>query len=317
MVNKGLWCVIWVGLFGVLLVVSDGCAPSQRLALHFQSQSNASYEVTAEMIKDFKFEQPTLGKTRQEQTKTSYTVAFEQNITALDAEGNATADITITGLKVYITSKDEVKFAFDSTNPDDSNKPMAQLLGQKYTIQMTPNGKLLKFDASEAQKVINTGMEKKIAEQLLSEERIRQRHEIPALWDAPAKPISVNAKWTQTVPSPPGLLAPKNFKKTYTFASIENQNGRKVAVITMTASESGQQASSGNTGMGMFAKMFDSSDNYTGKLVYDLQSGQVLDYHETLISTYVAQEMPENAAPDKGPDTLTMGLTHRVHMRKL
>lgn len=317
MVNKGLWCVTCAALLGVVATVFNGCAPSQRLALQFQNQSNASYEVTAEMIKDFKFEQPTLSKIRQEQTKTSYTVTFDQDITTVDAEGNATADITITGLKIYVTSKDEVKFSFDSANPDDSNKPMAQLLGQKYTIQMTPNGKLLKFDVSEAQKAISAGMEKKIAEQLLSEERIRQRHEIPALWEAPVKPVSVNAKWTQTVPSPPGLLAPKNFKKTYTFAGIENQNGRKVAVVTMSASESGQQASSGDTGIGMFAKMFDSSDNYTGKLVYDLQSGQVLDYHETLISTYVAQEMPENAAPDKGPDTLTMGLTHRVHMRKL
>jgi hypothetical protein len=46
-------------------------------------------------------------------------------------------------------------------------------------------------------------------------------------------------------------------------------------------------------------------------------TGKVLEYDETLISTYVAQEMPENGDPEKGPDTLTMGFTNRIHLEML
>ena len=73
----------------------------------------------------------------------------------------------------------------------------------------------------------------------------------------------------------------------------------------------------GMGGMGMFAKMFDNTDDYTGWLKINTASGTVLEYHEKLVSTYIAQEMPENGDPAKGPDTLTMRFTHRIQLKKL
>ena len=66
----------------------------------------------------------------------------------------------------------------------------------------------------------------------------------------------------------------------------------------------------------MFAKMFDNEDDFTGTMIFDLDAGKVLSLEETLISTYIAQEMPENGDPEKGPDTLTMRFTNRIKLQK-
>jgi hypothetical protein len=49
----------------------------------------------------------------------------------------------------------------------------------------------------------------------------------------------------------------------------------------------------------------------------DLATGQVLESEETLISSYVAQEMPEGGDPEKGPDTLMMRFTNHLRLEKL
>jgi len=63
--------------------------------------------------------------------------------------------------------------------------------------------------------------------------------------------------------------------------------------------------------------MFDNEDIYTGTMKLDTSTGTVLLSEETLVSRYVAQEMPENGDPAKGPDTLTMQFTNRIRLEKL
>jgi len=63
--------------------------------------------------------------------------------------------------------------------------------------------------------------------------------------------------------------------------------------------------------------MFDNKDDYTGTLKIDLTTGEVINSAETLTSTYIAQEMPENADPEKGPDVLTMQFINRIQLEKL
>ena len=275
-------------------------------------------EVTTEVTKDFRFEQPTLDKLREEQTKTVIRVGFTQTITAVDAHGVASAEVTIDSLTAYMTNKNEVKLSYDSATPEDKSNPLANLIGQRYTVQIAPEGKVVGFDSDAAKKAVTGGFEARLAERIVSEEGIRERHEIPALWGAGKGGVK---SWTQVVPSPPGLLAPKSFQKTYTLTGVESHQGQKVAVVTMNAMESAEPVEGQKTpsaaGMGMFAKMFDSEDVYTGKLLLGLDSGDVIEYDETLVSTYLAHEMPENATPDKGPDTLTMRFTNRVSMKKL
>ena len=70
-------------------------------------------------------------------------------------------------------------------------------------------------------------------------------------------------------------------------------------------------------GMGIFAKMLDNEDTYTGSMAVDIDSGTLLHMEETLVSTYLAQEMPEKGDPEKGPDVLTMQFSNRVLLEKL
>ena len=89
----------------------------------------------------------------------------------------------------------------------------------------------------------------------------------------------------------------------------------------MVASES-SDSTAGNDksaagGMGMFAKMFDNKDDYTGVLKMNVATGEVLMRQETLVSSYLAEEMPKDGDPAKGPDTLTMRFTNRIHLEKL
>ena len=300
-----------------LVILVSGCGSSADLSLQFTPDASSAYEVTTEVTKDFKFEQPTLDKLREEQTKTLIRVGMTQKITAVDDKGVASADVTIDSLSVYMTNKNEVKLSYDSAKPEDKTNPLAKLIGQRYTVQIAPEGKVVAFNSDAAKKAVTAGFEARLAERIVSEEGIRERHEIPALWGAGKGGAKT---WTQVVPSPPGLLAPKSYQKTYTMTGVETKNGQKVAVVTMNAMESAEPVEGQKTsaaGMGMFAKMFDSEDVYTGKLLLDMNTGEVIEYDETLVSTYLANEMPENAAPDKGPDTLTMRFTNRVSMKKL
>jgi len=295
----------------------SGCGPSANLTLQFSPQSSDSYQVTTEVIKDFKFEQPTMDKLRQEQTKTLIQMDFTQTVDAVDNKGVATATVAIDALKVLMTNKNEQKLSYDSTKPEDKTNPLASLIGQRYTVSISPEGKVVSFDTQAAKKAVTAGFEAKLAERILGEDGVRERHEVPALWGAGK---AGQKTWTEVVPSPPGLLAPKTYQKTYTMTGIETRDGQKVAVVDMKATESAEptkESKAGAAGMGMFAKMFDSEDVYTGTLLLGLGSGDVIEYGETLVSTYTAQEMPENAAPNKGPDTLTMQFTNRLSMKKL
>lgn len=305
--------VICLGLS--IAIVLTGCGgPSASLKMQFSPEQKAQYESNVLIVKDFRFEQPTLNKLREEQTKTEISMGFEQAIEAVDAEGNATAKITIQSLKVGIINKNEQKFAFDSAKEEDKANPFAALLGQSYTIKLTPEGKASVVDAQAAKDAVKAGYEKRIAESILDDKAIAERHSIPALPEEKKDNLDVKSSWTKVVASPPGLLAPKNYAKTYVVSDISDS----VATVEMTAKESGEATGGAAApgGMGMFAKMFDNEDVYTGSMKMDTASGQILVSEETLVSSYVAQETPENGDATKGPDTLTMKFTNSTKLEK-
>ncbi len=306
--------LVAVSVFSMLFV--SGCGPSADLSLKFSPDHTTSYKATTEVTKLFRFDQPNLGKLKEEQTRSLIEIDFTQTIQSVDADGNATAQITINELKVDIINKNESQLSFDSRNESDKNAPMAKLLGKSYTIEISPDGRVKALDTKSATAAVTSAYEKKIVKSLLDPKAISDRHQITALPKDPANGLSKNDTWSKVVPSPPGLLAPKSYEKTYTLTAIDNT----VATIEMSASESAQAAAGGTQSagsMGIFAKMFDNKDDYTGTLKIDLATGEVFASDETLISTYTAQEMPENGDPEKGPDTLTMQFINRIQLEKL
>ena len=305
--------LVAVGVFSMLFV--SGCGQSADLSLKFSPDRTTDYKSTTEVTKLFRFDQPNLGKLKEEQTKTLIEMDFTQTIQGIDADGNATALITINGLKVDIISKNESRLSFDSQNESDKDAPLTALLGKSYTIQISPAGQVKSLDTKEAMAAVTAAYEKKIVKGLLDSKTIAKRHQVAALPKEQMDNLSVDDAWSEVVPSPPGLLAPKSYEKTYTLTAIDDT----VATVEMTAGESAQPAAGGaqSGSMGMFAKMFDNKDDYTGTLKIDLTTGEVIKATETLISTYIAQEMPENGDPEKGPDVLTMQFINRIQLEKL
>ncbi len=306
--------LVAVGIFSMLLLT--GCGSSADLSLKFSSGSTTAYKSTTEVTKLFRFEQPNLDKLKEEQTKTMIEMDFTQTIQSVDAGGNATAQITINNLRVDVINKNESQLSFDSQNESNKDAPLAKLLGKSYTIQVTPAGRVKALDTKDAMAVVTAAYEKKFIKNLLGSKAIADRHQITALPEDSTDDLSVESTWSKVVPSPPGLLAPKSYEKTYTLTAID----AVVATVQMTAAESAAPAAGGTQtagSMGMFAKMFDNKDDYTGTLKIDLVTGEVIASDETLISTYTAQEMPENGDPEKGPDVLTMQFINRIQLEKL
>ena len=310
-------CLVLTGMVVCFAMLISGCGPNKTtdLSLKFAPQETATYKSTSEVIKDFRFEQPNLGKLREEQTKTAIEMTFTQTIESVDAEGNATANITIKGLAVNIVNKNENKYAFDSTDKEDAQSPMTNLLGQSYKIQISPTGNVKVLDANDARAAVKTGYEKNVAKGILDDKNIIQRHQAEAMPQDMVSSLKVGSTWEKVVASPPGLLAPKSYKKTYTLTSVDEAN---IATVEMVATEDAEPVKGASAGsMGMFSKMFDNEDAYNGLMTINVETGTLLKAEETLVSTYLAQETPEKGDPAKGPDTLTMTFTNRIALEKL
>ncbi len=310
--------VLALAVCGVLM---SGCkSPSKRISFQatqrFLPQTTEVYEVTMTTTKDFKFEQPALEKLRQEETTTSVWMAFEQRIDRVDEAGHAEATIRLRDLACRVVKQNEVQIHYDSRRPEDASNPLAKLLGQTYTIRLSPDGKAEPLDVSTVKTSDIPGQEGRLATRLFGKEEVSKRHEILALPD-PGTPVKVGTSWERIVPSPQGLLSSKNFRKVYTVTDIGSEEGSKIATIAMNASESAASPeSAGQNSMGIFAKMLDNEIQYTGKLTMNLDSGKVLEYGETLISSYTAQEVNPKAKPEHGPDTLVIRFIQSIE-RKL
>ena len=303
-----------VTLLFVLALCLTGCSQSARIGLMFAPDNVSSQEVTLNVTKDFRFEQPVLNKLREEETSTVITTMFDQQIVGVEDSGWAEAKITLTGLKVKVIKNNDVQVDYDSTQPNTQNNPLSKLLGQSYTIKLAPNGKVEPLNITTVKTAGIPGTEGKIARRMFETEEIVRRHETLALPEEVAT-LKVGDEWSVIVPSPPGLLSSKSYKKTYTLESVNDNH----AVVKMNAEESAVPAEGGTAGggMGIFAKMLDNEDEYTGSMMLDLTTGQVKSYDETLVSTYLAQEANPQATPDQGPDTLRIRFIQTIERKQI
>jgi hypothetical protein len=301
--------------------VLPGCkGPSKRttfqVSQQFIPQTTDTYEVATATTKDFKFEQPVLEKARQEETSTTVRMIFDQRIDKVDENGSAEAAITIRDLVCRVVKQNEVQIDYDSRREADRQNPLQKLIGQSYTVRLTPDGKAEALDVSTVKTSNIPGQEGRLAAHLFAKEEVSKRHEILALPD-PGTPVKIGTTWERIVPSPQGMLASKNFRKVYTVKDIQRTENGKIATIEMNASESAASADAAGQGsMGIFAKMLDTEVQYTGKMTMNLDTGKVLDYNETLISSHTAQEMNPKAKPEQGPDTLVIRFIQSID-RKL
>jgi hypothetical protein len=310
----------WAGIGAVCLsVLFAGCGPQADLALKFSAGDRAKYIVTDEDIKDFKFEQPSLNKVRSEPRSTTTQIKFTQEIESVDENGGV-AIITIIGLKYFAEGKGEVKFDFDSSREADKKTPLAKLPGRSYKIKLASDGSVQVLDANKIRSAVTGGQAGRVAKSLLSDESIQKRHENLFLPDADNSLLRQGDSWSRTEAAQQRLMVPKSFEKTYTLTKVTGQDGHQIAVVNMNATETATAPGTVSKivgGIGLFANMFDTEEDYTGEMVLNLDTGKVAKYYEKFVTKYIAAEPSAKQKTDKGPDILTIVLTYSTTMEML
>ncbi|MHC4215156.1 MAG: hypothetical protein ACYSWP_17485 [Planctomycetota bacterium] len=285
--------------------------PPQDLALKFTPGETTTYRVSTKIIQDYKFERPALAKIDQKQNRSSIMLEFDQKIESIDKTGKAIANVTIKALRYRTKNKEGAKFKFDSNNKADRTMPLAKLIGKSYKIRLLSSGGVEVLDTKDARKTVTTGDDAKVAQKILNTRNVQKRHEILALPDTPD-----SKKWSRFEASHPLLLAKKTFEKVYALEKVQGND----AIVVMSAVPSSKSAGTGPkeaSQMEALSNIFDTDEIYTGRMVLDLQTGKVKSYTEKLVANYIAMDPPKEDESDKGPDTLTMGLTTEINVVKL
>jgi len=307
---------------GVVLSVLAGCVPTTGMKLNLAPQSETVYKVVLETGKDYSFVQPSINKTKERHSVGRVEMVFAQKVESVDQKGNAIADITIKELKYLSEDAQGKTLDFNSTAEGSKSDPLFALIGQSYKIKIAPDGKVEVIDAGAAREVIKQeGSAKKFADRLFSNEEVENRHQVLALMDTGEALGKKGDEWSTVAASPAGMLTPKSFEKVYTVTDIKEQNGQKIAIVTMNAEPSSKRTAGmtqEETKMNFFAKMFEEKDNYTGKMVLNLTTGEIDSYQELLKAEWVAADATkEQQKSDKDPDQLIMGFWNLYSIEKV
>lgn len=290
-----------LAVVGVFLAIA-GCVPKTELALKFAPDDTASYTVTSTRVKNFKFEMPSSNKFNEDISETVFAVTFDQTIESVDEAGVATANITFQGLKYIITDKGEDKYSFDSEKPADAKAGLGKLIGESYKIKIDPKGKVEVVDAASIRGIVKGGVAASKAKSFLSDKAIVSRHEVVTL-GVLEQPETAAGKWSVVKKTPYRLLVDRTFEKIYQLGRGDKPN---VAVVTMEAipAEKSEKGAI-NPAMLMFGDNMDVDEKFTGKTEFNVETGKMLSYDETLWVRYITIDASREGAE---PDVLTITL---------
>ena len=297
--------------------------PTVELALKFTPQDSTTYKVVTEAQRSIKWEGPLPDESifREGHNENRIEILFTQQVQSTDERGNAVAKITIEGLKYFSVIKDNPILDFDSTREKDRNNPLAKLIGQNYTIEIAPTGKVTKvIDVTQAQAAVSgRSPAHKTALALLKPGVIKQRHGIPALPVTDKNQLRTGDNWSSVKTFNFGLMGSKSYEKIYTVKEIKDQDKQQVAIVEMNAipnSEMAEQLRKEQVPP-TFSKMFDNVETYTGRLELDLTAGKVKKYVEKLQSEWLAVDPLAGQKDDKEPAAVRMSATRFYSLEKI
>jgi len=292
-------------------------AGAVELGLKFRVGDTGTYKVFIEADKSVEWEGPPGSKPPAfsgGHTGNVMEVAFTQTVKSLDAQGNATAEITLKALKYQQKVKDSITVDFDSANEADRGGPLGQILNQSYTILLSPDGRVVRvLDAAKARAAASDPA----AQALLSDSAIDERHSIAALDTGKSRSVAVGQAYSNVRTLNFGMMGAKAYERVYTLEKVQDANGVKVAQVRMDAvpSTQGAQQMASEQTAAFFAKMFDNKESYTGSMQFDVDTGTVRQYTETLKSEWMAVDPA--APPDQQPDALKMTALRSYRIQKL
>ena len=291
-------------------VIEEG--PAVELALKFTPQDSTKYKYITEAVRKIDWEglYPNDTAFKGGQTSSRIEMTFTRQIQSTDDEGNAVAKITIDSLKHLSIVRDSPVLDFDSSREKDKDNPMAKLIGQSYTIEITPEGRVTNIaDVNQIQQaVMGASQANKAAVALLSREAIEQRHAIPAMPAADKNKLQKGQSWKSVKTFSFGLMGTQSYERTYTLKDVEQTGNRRTAVVEMKAAPTTEMAEElhKEKQIGDFSKMFENTETYTGQLKLDLTAGKVEKYTEKMESEWIAVDPSAIDKNEKEPAVLKM-----------
>jgi len=301
------------------LLLAAGCA--NKFALRFTPQDSTTCRVISETERSIKWEGslPEEPAFKGGRNHDRLEMTFAQEIQSVDDKGNAIAKIIIKELKYSSIVKDSSAFEFDSSKPKDPNHPLAKLIGQSYTLKIAPTGEVTEvIDTKEAETAVRKGsVPPGIALRLLNSEVIKERHGTLVLPDADKNQLHIGDNWSSTRTFSFGMMGSESYEKIYTLKEIKKVNNHQIAVAEMKAIPSSEMAEELHKEQttGVFSKMFDNTETYSGQLKLDLTAGKVQEYFEKLRTEWVMVDPRPD--PNKEPAALKMAATRLYSLEKI
>ncbi|MCL5282359.1 MAG: DUF6263 family protein [Planctomycetes bacterium] len=290
--------------------------PAVELALKFVPGQAATYRLTTESYKSVEWKGAQAAKPPQftdGRTGSLVELTFEQRVQQVQDDGNAVLEITIRGVKEVIESVNKVVLDFDSARPTDSENPLAALVGKSYRVKMSPQGQVLEISNVEPARKALQGIlpGHRVAAKLLADEEIRNRHEIVALSALKDRQVRPGQTWSSIKTFSFDDLGAKTYERVYTLKQVQ-QNKDRQAIVEMKAIPSAAQAEQWRKQQTVnpFAGLSDNTDNYEGRLVLDLDRGQVREYVEEMQNEWV---IADPGSMQAGQPTAIKMAARRLH----
>jgi len=256
--------------------------PPVPLRLTFVPGQTATYKVTTEIEKSMVWEGDTSQKPREftgGATGSRITITFEQQVQEVDEKGQGLLEVTIKSLTYLGRVRSKVVLDFDSSRAEDQDRPLAKLIGQSYKIKMTPKGMVLSMiDMAAIRQAVQGDLpENRTALRLISDSRVKERHEVTALTCLDAETVSLEDRWSDVKKFSFDWMGFKAYERVYTLEKIGPSEGASMATIEMrgipSSSLAAEMAQSKPTNP--FAGMTDSTGSYDGRLDLNLDTRQV------------------------------------------
>ncbi len=297
--------------------------PPPPLALKFTPQDSATYKVITEAQQSVEWK----GAVPAEPAYTSGSrldhieMVFTQQIQSIDDLGNAVAKITIEGLKYHSKTADKPSIDFNSADPNNRRSPLARIVGQSYTIEISTTGEVTKIiDTQQAYDALGppSSPEARMPFELIKPAAIKERHGTLVLPQPDKNRLRAGDNWSNTKTFSFGPMGSSSYEKIYTLKEIKDVNNPDSVVAIMSTIPAPETLKDPNTKQTEFDLLdtFDNTGTYIGWLKFDSAAGKVEKYSEKLESTWSAIIPPDKAMTEE-PVALIMGAVRLYDLERI
>jgi len=303
-----------------LPAVAESAEQAVALTLKYVAGQTTTYKVTTETERSIAWEGDTTNKPpafRDGRNGQRIEITFAQTVAQVTSSGNAALDVTIQALRFLGRARDQVVLDFDSARAEDQQHPLANLIGQRYRVEVTPRGAVLALSGLDAVRQVAQG--DVTALRVLSDKAMKHRHEIPALMSLDQAMVEPGGQWNSIRAISFGILGSKAYDRIYTLQAVQGSGSERTAIVEMEAIPPvvGPGQTLPEQTANPFAAMSDSTDSYTGQLKLDLSTGQIERYAEQFRAEWVTADPAALQSGQANPAVLRMGMRESYQLERV